>query len=490
MKNKFSMAFSLAMIIAMLLTSLALADAATDQSININGGAADTTSLSVTINVSARHCPPGGDMKALEVAFSNISSSGPWTVIHTGGTDWPGTDTDGCTVSGAGIPANFAWTLASGAGGTRTVYARFKHGPDEVFAQDNINFISNTPPSITVNDVTKEGNTTGGWTLAFVDIGSASDAEDGTPSVSCSPAIGSVLPLGANSVSCTATDSGGLTATDSGTVTVVDTTAPTLNLPANQQYEGNTTGGYNGAYTGATASDIVDASPTVACTPASGTLLALGANTINCTATDDSSNSSSGSFTVTVVDTTAPSITCPANISGTVGQVVVLGSPTVSDIVDASPTVSNNAPGSFGPGTTTVIWTATDDSGNSATCSQTVTLTYNFAGFFQPVDNNIMNLAKAGQAIPLKWRLTDANGNPVLNLTSVTVTVSSLSCASGTTPDLIEEYAAGSSGLQNLGNGYYQWNWKTPTNYASSCKTLNLNLGDGVAHTAQFQFKR
>jgi hypothetical protein len=48
---------------------------------------------------------------------------------------------------------------------------------------------------------------------------------------------------------------------------------------------------------------------------------------------------------------------------------------------------------------------------------------------------------------------------------------------------------AGSSDLQNLGNGYYQLNWKSPTSYASSCKTLQLNIG-GATHNALFQFTK
>ncbi len=40
------------------------------------------------------------------------------------------------------------------------------------------------------------------------------------------------------------------------------------------------------------------------------------------------------------------------------------------------------------------------------------------------------------------------------------------------------------------GDGYYQFNWKTPTSYASSCKTVRLGLGDGAVHTAEFAFRR
>ncbi len=115
-----------------------------------------------------------------------------------------------------------------------------------------------------------------------------------------------------------------------------------------------------------------------------------------------------------------------------------------------------------------------------------------FEGFFAPVDNApVLNIAKAGQTIPLNWRLTDVNGVPVLNLASVTVTAVSLSCSLRTALDQIEGYSAGGTGLQNLGDGYYQYNWKTPKSYADSCKTVKLDLGEGPGqeHTAHFQFK-
>lgn len=118
---------------------------------------------------------------------------------------------------------------------------------------------------------------------------------------------------------------------------------------------------------------------------------------------------------------------------------------------------------------------------------------YTFTGFGPPVNNNgVENIAVAGQSIPLKFRVTD-NGVPVTNLTSadVSVTADSLSCAGlGTTADQIEEYASGGSGLINQGDGYYQFNWKTPKSYAKSCKTLSVNVGDGIDHTAIFRFTK
>jgi serine protease AprX len=123
----------------------------------------------------------------------------------------------------------------------------------------------------------------------------------------------------------------------------------------------------------------------------------------------------------------------------------------------------------------------------------TLTILYNFTGFFQPVDNlPMLNTANSGRAIPLKWRITDAFGNPVTNLASINLTAVTFACPLGSTSDQLEEYTTGSSGLLNQGNGYYQFNWSTPKTYASSCKTLKLDLGEGpgMERTVLFQFPR
>lgn len=93
--------------------------------------------------------------------------------------------------------------------------------------------------------------------------------------------------------------------------------------------------------------------------------------------------------------------------------------------------------GSVGAKTFTV--SAEDNAGSTAAMTHNYQVIYNFTGFTSPMDNPpVLNIAKAGQAIPLKWRITDANGNPVTNLTGVAVTAASLSCSAGTTTDLIE----------------------------------------------------
>jgi probable HAF family extracellular repeat protein len=114
---------------------------------------------------------------------------------------------------------------------------------------------------------------------------------------------------------------------------------------------------------------------------------------------------------------------------------------------------------------------------------------YVFEGFGPPVRSEQPNIVKAGQAIPLTWRVTDANGVPVTDLTSPTFSVSSMPCRLGNTANLPVE-SPGRAGVQNLGDGYYRLVWKTPKSYANSCKTLHLDLGDGVDHSVDFVFAR
>ena len=145
-------------------------------------------------------------------------------------------------------------------------------------------------------------------------------------------------------------------------------------------------------------------------------------------------------------------------------------------------------------GSKEVTFEALDNAGNSASKKCTYDVTYHFVGYSSPVDNpGWINKLKAGQAVPLRWRLTDANNAPVTNLSVATLKVVAQTCANlGTSTDLLEETAAGGSGLQNLGDGYYQINWKSPTSYANSCKALTLDIAEGSlrTHSAYFMFTK
>lgn len=127
-------------------------------------------------------------------------------------------------------------------------------------------------------------------------------------------------------------------------------------------------------------------------------------------------------------------------------------------------------------------------------------VTYTFVGFSSPVSNApTFNVAKAGQAIPIKFQVLGANGNPVANLTMppVSMTLVAVACPSASAPTTSlppDVASAGNSGFQNLGGGNYQFVWKTSKAMAG-CWQLQVSLGDldgtgaPIVYSANFQFK-
>jgi predicted outer membrane repeat protein len=169
---------------------------------------------------------------------------------------------------------------------------------------------------------------------------------------------------------------------DIGAFEYVDINPPTLTVPGDKTAEAADSNGAVVAIGQATAVDDTDPAPVV--TNNAPAIFQLGTTNVTWTATDATGNSTTKTQVVTVVDTTAPSITAPVAVTATATSAagipatsVALGTPTVSDLVDANPLVANNAPAIFPVGVTTVTWTATDHSstpGNSATATQLVTV--------------------------------------------------------------------------------------------------------------------
>ncbi|WP_168194060.1 Ig-like domain-containing protein [Pontibacter sp. SGAir0037] len=105
--------------------------------------------------------------------------------------------------------------------------------------------------------------------------------------------------------------------------------------------------------------------------------LAAGTYTISARAASNGCESTLRVTVRTSPDTEAPVIAAPKDIKEKVypGKCTVtnlnLGVPVKSDNC-SEPTVTNDAPSSFAPGTTVVTWTATDRAGNKATATQKV----------------------------------------------------------------------------------------------------------------------
>ena len=84
------------------------------------------------------------------------------------------------------------------------------------------------------------------------------------------------------------------------TANFTDVTAPTLSLPGNITTPATSFLGAIVTFK-VSATDNVDPSPTVRCSPPSGSIFRIGITTVTCTATDHAGNVGSGSFLVTVL---------------------------------------------------------------------------------------------------------------------------------------------------------------------------------------------
>jgi hypothetical protein len=83
-------------------------------------------------------------------------------------------------------------------------------------------------------------------------------------------------------------------------ITAVDTTPPALHLPADLTTQATGNSQASVTYT-ATATDLVDGSVPVTCSPTSGSAFPAGTTTVDCSASDAHHNTANGSFTVSVV---------------------------------------------------------------------------------------------------------------------------------------------------------------------------------------------
>jgi type VI protein secretion system component Hcp len=118
------------------------------------------------------------------------------------------------------------------------------------------------------------------------------------------------------------------------------------------------------------------------------------------------------------IDTKPPTIIAPSDITiEATGQftTVSLGTATATDNEDPSPAITNNAPASFPVGITTVTWTATDASGNSASDTQQITITDTTPPTIdQHADITVLTNNPAGVAVsydaPATHDLVDGDG--------------------------------------------------------------------------------
>ncbi|MDO8317031.1 MAG: HYR domain-containing protein, partial [Flavobacterium sp.] len=207
----------------------------------------------------------------------------------------------------------------------------------------------------------------------------------GTPTTADNCSVSSVTnnhasttyPLGVTTVTWTVTDSAGNTATATQTVTVTDNVNPTITAPATVNATTNTACTATGVSLGTpvTADNCSVASVT---NDHASTTYPLGATTVIWTVTDGAGRTATATQTVNVTDIVNPTITAPADVNTTTNTActatgVALGTPVTADNCSVA-SVTNDAPATFPLGDTTVTWTVTDGSGNTATTTQLVSV--------------------------------------------------------------------------------------------------------------------
>ena|GEM_PF-595005 len=139
----------------------------------------------------------------------------------------------------------------------------------------------------------------------------------------------------------------------------------------------------NVVFSPAIATDNCDANVEVISNVPSGSTFNLGINLVVFTATDDAGNSSTCSFTITVVDNENPVIVCPPSFStendpGKCFSTIVLpGLIAATDNCDPSLTVVANQPNikNYPVGNTQVIYAAVDNFNNTSTCTFIINVT-------------------------------------------------------------------------------------------------------------------
>ena len=314
--------------------------------------------------------------------------------------------------------------------------------------------------------------------LSTVEIGTATatDNKDAAPSITNNaPAA---FPLGTTTVTWTATDAAGNSDTAEQKVTVVDTTAPVLTVPADIQKEATDV---------TTPVDLGTASATdifpVTVTNDAPAAFALGTTTVTYTATDANGNSSTATQIVTIVDTTAPVLTVPADVTviltGALTQ-VNLGVATATDIFGA--TVTNNAPADgFKIGTTVVTYTANDPNGNSTTGTQKVHVRYANSGILQPINKDGSSQFKLGSTVPVKIQLKDANGNPVSTAVNTITAQKYTNAVLGTVLETVTSTTSSTGNVMRYDatSGQYIFNLSTK-GWTSGSYHLTITLDDGT----------
>jgi len=243
-------------------------------------------------------------------------------------------------------------------------------------------------PMAMCQDITVQLDANGMTSITAQDVDNGSDDACGVADLKIDMDAFDCNHVGTNTVTLTVTDINGNQSVCTSTVTVEDNVDPVIvDAATDLTVECNGSGNVdqlnawldlNG---NASASDACGITWSNDYSTTTGACGETGSALVTFTATDDNGNSLTTTATFTIIDTTAPDLTCPADIAQCADQGLVTSSvvtwddPLFSDICSDVTIISTHNSGDvFSVGTTTVTYTATDDCGNETSCSFEVTV--------------------------------------------------------------------------------------------------------------------
>jgi HYR domain len=372
------------------------------------------TGQTVPVTLSSNQIVAGGNAMVLAditgLNFTNSTIALNWSVASG--------SCPGFTPPGNSLSFNYASTAPS----SNCVFAvSVSDGSDDTgYGTSNTLTIiaGTTPPTITgtpANYVDPTSAASGSGSVENYTLPTAKDQYNASVAVSCSPASGSVFPIGTTTVTCAATDAYGNAALST-TFTVKVNAGATLpaitGTPAGIADTATTSAGAVESWTAPTAADQYGTAVTVSCSPASGSAFPIELTTVvTCTATDSYNHTASTTFPVTIsAGATLPAITgTPADITDTAttsaGAVESWTAPTAADqygtplnVSCADPSGSLTSGSAFPIGTTTVTCAATDAYHNQGSASFTIKVNPVPTTTVSPINASTNNTAAASNA--------------------------------------------------------------------------------------------
>jgi len=251
-----------------------------------------------------------------------------------------------------------AWTVTDNHGNITTAYQR-------ITVVDTI-----APAIISPQDILAEAVDP---TMNYIELGELS-ASDSVSIESVTNDKPITFPFGSTTVTWTVTDTSGNISQATQVVTLVDTTDPEIIAPSDIVVEATDLSGTMIELGEATAHDVMGIASVTDHPPR---FFVLGETTVTWTATDTSGNSASATQTVTIVDTTAPELTMPEDVTITtfsLEEQVEIGEAQAHDLAGSAFTITNDAPDTFPLGDTVVTWNISDEIGNSASSQQVISV--------------------------------------------------------------------------------------------------------------------